>query len=60
MRTLALFLALFALNSCNTLTGIGRDINHSYHWTKNKIDEHNSGYSDSSYDTGYSSGAPIY
>lgn len=37
MKLLALFVTLLALNSCNTLIGMGRDVKGGYQWTKKKI-----------------------
>jgi hypothetical protein len=37
MKFLVLLVTLFALNSCNTLIGIGRDTKEGYLWTKKKI-----------------------
>jgi predicted small secreted protein len=39
MKFLCPFLVLFALNSCNTAIGVGRDMREGYHWSKNKIQE---------------------
>lgn len=32
-----LIVAMLALNSCNTLIGVGRDTKQGYQWTKAKI-----------------------
>jgi predicted small secreted protein len=37
MKILLMLVTLFALNSCNTLIGIGRDTKAGYQWTKQKI-----------------------
>ena len=37
MKLLVLIVTLLALNSCNTLIGIGRDTKECYQWTKKKI-----------------------
>ncbi len=37
MKLLILVVAALALNSCNTLIGVGRDTKQAYHWTKGKI-----------------------
>ncbi len=37
MKYLVVILALFSLNSCNTLIGIGRDTKQGFLWTKDKI-----------------------
>jgi predicted small secreted protein len=38
MRLLVVIVAVFALNSCNTCIGIGRDTKAAFGWTKNKIE----------------------
>jgi len=43
MRLLTALAFVFALNSCNTFIGLGRDTEHAYHWTKNKIQGGGSG-----------------
>jgi hypothetical protein len=52
MKTICVIVAVLALNSCNTLIGVGRDTKQGFIWSKNKI-QGNSGYSDA-YD------APVY
>lgn len=37
MKFLLVIAALLALNSCNTLIGVGRDTKEGYLWTKKKI-----------------------
>lgn len=37
MKLLVLIVTLLALNSCNTLIGIGRDTKQGYQWTKSKF-----------------------
>ena len=37
MKLLILIVSALALNSCNTLIGIGRDTKQGYQWTKAKI-----------------------
>lgn len=37
MKFLLVIAALFSLNSCNTLIGLGRDTREGYLWTKKKI-----------------------
>lgn len=37
MKLLIALACVFALNSCNTLIGLGRDTEQAYHWTKEKI-----------------------
>ena len=54
MKYLIVVLAAFALNSCNTLIGVGRDTKQGYHWTKSKIQGDNGGQKDDNY------GAPVY
>jgi len=39
----AMLAAVFALNSCNTFIGIGRDTKQGYYWTKEKIQGMNGG-----------------
>ena len=58
MKILVLLVTLFALNSCNTLIGLGRDTKQGYLWTKSKIQgSGGGGGGDSQPDT---SGAPVY
>ncbi len=52
MKYLIILAAVFALNSCNTLIGMGRDTKQAYHWTKDKIQGTNS--------SSQGSGAPVY
>lgn len=56
MKILTLVVAVLALNSCNTLIGMGRDTKQGYQWTKSKIQ--GSGGGGGGYDQEY--GAPIY
>ena len=37
MKMLFVIAAALALNSCNTLIGIGRDTKQGYEWTRTKI-----------------------
>ncbi len=37
MKLLLILVTALALNSCNTLIGIGRDTKEGYLWTKGKI-----------------------
>ena len=37
MKVLFVIVAALALNSCNTLIGLGRDTKQGYQWTKSKI-----------------------
>ena len=55
MKMLIVIVAALALNSCNTLIGVGRDTKQGYQWTKSKIQGTGGGgdYSDPS-------GAPVY
>lgn len=43
MKLFILIIAALALNSCNTLIGLGRDTKQGYEWTKAKIQEGNNG-----------------
>jgi hypothetical protein len=56
MKLLVVIVAVLALNSCNTLIGVGRDTKIGYDWTKNKIqgDGGGGGEGDENY------GAPVY
>ena len=56
MKMLFVIVAALALNSCNTLIGIGRDTKQGYQWTKSKIQGSGDG-GGSQQDT---SGAPVY
>ena len=38
MKTLLVIVTALALNSCNTLIGVGRDTKQGFIWTKNKIE----------------------
>ncbi len=53
MKLLAVILTALALNSCNTLIGIGRDTKAGYGWTKSKIQGSGGG-------GGEEYGAPVY
>lgn len=53
MKYLIVIAAVCALNSCNTLIGIGRDTKQGYNWTKDKIQGTNSSSSNTH-------GAPVY
>lgn len=37
MKMIFVIVAVLALNSCNTLIGVGRDTKQGYQWTKTKI-----------------------
>lgn len=55
MKLLIVIVSVLALNSCNTMIGIGRDTKQGYQWTKSKIQgTGGGGSSDSNY------GAPVY
>jgi len=58
MKFLFLLAALGTLVSCNTSIGIWRDTKATYNWSKNKIQESNSGGGGESQD--YEYGAPVY
>ncbi len=51
MKSLIVIAVALALNSCNTLIGIGRDTKEGYNWTKSKIQGSPSADS---------AGAPVY
>ena len=53
MKFLMIAAMVLALNSCNTLIGIGRDTKQGYEWTKEKFQGTGGGSQDSS-------GAPVY
>ncbi len=55
MKFLLILATAFALNSCNTLIGMGRDTKQGYQWTKSKFEGtgETGGTSDPS-------GAPVY
>ena len=55
MKTLLVIVAALALNSCNTLIGLGRDTKEGYLWTKSKIQSSGDGGEQSD-----PSGAPVY
>ena len=55
MKMLLVIVAALALNSCNTLIGLGRDTKQGYQWTKSKFQGNGGGGSEP--DT---SGAPVY
>ena len=52
MKMLLLISAALALNSCNTLIGLGRDTKQGYQWTKSKFEDQGSEPDPS--------GAPVY
>ena len=54
MKMLFAIVAVLALNSCNTLIGMGRDTKQGYQWTKGKIQ----GSGQSQHQDHY--GAPVY
>ncbi len=56
MKMLLVIVAALALNSCNTLIGIGRDTKQGYQWTKSKIQSSGGGGGEQS----DPSGAPVY
>jgi len=58
MKFLFLLAAVGTLVSCNTSIGIWRDTKATYNWSKNKIQESNSGGGGESQD--YEDGAPVY
>ena len=58
MKYLIVLAAVFALNSCNTFIGIGRDTKQGLYWTKEKIQGVGGGGGGG--DAGYDSGAPVY
>jgi hypothetical protein len=37
MKALLVMVAILALNSCNTLIGVGRDTKQGFIWTRDKI-----------------------
>lgn len=41
MKALAVMVTILALNSCNTLIGVGRDTKQGYIWTRDKIQSSN-------------------
>ncbi len=53
MKFLIVIVSLFALNSCNTLIGLGRDTKLGYQWTKSKMQRDGDVLPDQS-------GAPVY
>lgn len=53
MKYIIVLVTVFALNSCNTLIGMGRDTKQGYYWTKDKIQRSNSSSSKNQ-------GAPVY
>ncbi len=52
MKMLLVIVAALALNSCNTLIGLGRDTKQGYQWTKSKFEDKRSEPDDG--------GAPVY
>lgn len=54
MKFLILIVAALALNSCNTLIGVGRDTKQGYQWTKSKFQGTGSTSPQDNY------GAPVY
>jgi predicted small secreted protein len=56
MKILALFAAVFVLNSCNTGIGMYRDCVQAVNWTKSKFDDGGGGGAGEYEDYG----APIY
>ncbi len=52
MKMLLAISAALALNSCNTLIGLGRDTKQGYQWTKSKFEDKGS--------EPEASGAPVY
>jgi hypothetical protein len=57
MKILALFAAVFVLNSCNTGIGMYRDCVQAVNWTKSKFDDGGGGGGAGEYED---YGAPIY
>ncbi len=53
MKFFLILVAALALNSCNTLIGIGRDTKQGYQWTKAKMEQSNTSSQDNY-------GAPVY
>ena len=53
MKYLIVLVAALALNSCNTLIGMGRDTKQGYQWTKSKFQGTDGGSQDNY-------GAPVY
>ena len=51
MKILVLLVTLLALNSCNTLIGLGRDTKAGYEWTKKKMQKE---------ETAEDAGLPVY
>lgn len=66
MKYFIVLAGLIALNSCNTLIGIGRDTKQGYLWTKEKIQNAgnkgggNGGNNNGAGNSGTNSGAPVY
>jgi predicted small secreted protein len=56
MKTLFVIVAALALNSCNTMIGLGRDTKQGYQWTKTKVQ----GMNDDNDSQADPSGAPVY
>ena len=58
MKLIIVFVAVFALNSCNTTIGLYRDSKQAFIWTKGKIQGAGSGGGGG--DTVEDYGAPVY
>jgi len=56
MKTLFVIVAVLALNSCNTMIGLGRDTKQGYQWTKSKVQS----VGDDNDSQADPSGAPVY
>ncbi len=52
MKIVLIIVTALALNSCNTLIGVGRDTKQGYQWTKSKFEGTGA--------TSDPSGAPVY
>lgn len=57
MKSLLLLAFVFSAVSCNTAIGVWRDTKATYHWSKNKIQESQSGGGG---EQDYEYGAPVY
>jgi len=61
MQYFIMLAALFALNSCNTMIGLGRDTKQGYQWTKEKIQNSgNNNHSGGSTNRSNPSSSPVY
>jgi len=57
MKSLLLLAFVFSTVSCNTAIGVWRDTKATYHWSKKKIQESQSGGGGEQH---YEYGAPVY